>query len=32
VGILDGAQRSFLLRSLIRGLDSKDGKAKDPKK
>jgi phospholipid/cholesterol/gamma-HCH transport system substrate-binding protein len=32
VGILDGAQRSFLLRSLIRGLDSKDGKAKDPNK
>ena len=32
VGILDGAQRSFLLRPLIRGLDSKDGKAKDPNK
>jgi phospholipid/cholesterol/gamma-HCH transport system substrate-binding protein len=31
VGILDGAQRSFLLRSLIRGLgDSKDTKDKKP--
>jgi hypothetical protein len=31
VTILDGAQRSFLLRGLLRGLgrDGRDGKAKD---
>ncbi|HEY7649962.1 MAG TPA: MlaD family protein [Methylomirabilota bacterium] len=32
VRILDGTQRSFLLRTLIQGLgDSTDGKSKDPK-